>query len=325
MEFKWSINGFQKVVVCPCMPMYADVCHGHSWHILKTGEAPVSWWLHPHCDWTDSRINKCSSVERVHFLVKIWSCWVCSIYIDLSSWYHHLSHKWKGRSVRSEDRYPFQIVVLCGQLAYVFELGVKRCGAKKSDAAFNNFFDKAWHAKVWKVWRRPTHGWQLPTNNDPWAHGPVQRKLEHVGLWKQQGKTPILGFKRMMWKSPHYQLQFLSWERDMSNICKQCVKMDGRFTGATPSTSCNSRMPPCQLVEPPAWTSPCLRLMVLKRVLIQATNSIQLLNLFIHLESIWMFWFPLYELCKSFWRLKVTRKSSAAPPPKASRTLGPFS
>ena len=104
---------------------------------------------------------------------------------------------------------------------------------------------------------------------------------------KQQGKTPILGFKRMMWKSPHYQLQFLSWERDMSNICKQCVKMDGRFTGATPSTSCNSRMPPCQLVEPPAWTSPCLRLMVLKRVQIQATNIHQLLNLFIHLENSW--------------------------------------
>ena len=230
MEFKWSINGFQKVLVCPCMPMYADVCHGHSWHILKTGDAPVSWWLHPHCDWTDSRINKCSSVERVHFLVKIWSCWVCyrfiSICMHLSSWYHHLSHKWKGRSVRSEDRYPFQIVVLCGQLAYVFELGVKRCGAKKSDAAFNNFFDKAWHAKVWRVWRRPTHGWQLPTNNDPWAHGPVQRKLEHVGLWNNRERHLYLALKEWCEKARTISCSFYRG----NEICQTYANNVSRWT-----------------------------------------------------------------------------------------------
>ena len=48
------------------------------------------------------------------------------------------------RMFRFEDRgYPLPIVALCGQLAYVFELGVKRCGAKKSDAPFNDFCDKA--------------------------------------------------------------------------------------------------------------------------------------------------------------------------------------
>ena len=114
-------------------------------HILKTGDAPVSWWLHPHCDWTDSRINKCSSVERVHFFVKnMWILYGFDEFIAFCC--HKFIYKFEGRSISSEG-HGYLLQVVFGQLAYVFELGVKRCGAKKSDAVFNDSFDKAWHAK----------------------------------------------------------------------------------------------------------------------------------------------------------------------------------